>query len=96
MSVKTASIRMDDEKLARIDNIAKAMNLSRAWVINKAIEQYLDYEEWFIQQVQEGLKEVEAGNLLDHAEVTKKWEAKLEAKCCVSQITPGLADATLW
>jgi predicted transcriptional regulator len=80
MSVKTASIRMDDEKLARIDNIAKAMNRSRAWVINKAIEQYLDYEEWFIQQVQEGLKEAEAGNLLDHAEVAKKWEAKLEAK----------------
>lgn len=77
---RTASIRMDDEKLARIDSLAKAMNRSRAWVINEAVERYLDYEEWFIQQVQEGLKEAQAGNLFDHEEMVKKWEARLEAQ----------------
>jgi predicted transcriptional regulator len=80
MTAKTASIRMADEKLERIDKLARAMHRSRAWVINEAVSRYLDYEEWFIRQVEEGLKEAEGGELLDHEMVARQWEAKLEAE----------------
>ncbi len=73
-------IKLDDEKLARLDSIAKALNRSRASVINEAVERYLDYEEWFIQQVQERLTAAEAGNLCDHEQIVKQWEARLEAQ----------------
>ncbi len=47
MATRTASIRLDREKLERLDRLAAALSRSRAWVINQSIDRYLDYEEWF-------------------------------------------------
>jgi predicted transcriptional regulator len=77
---KTTTIRMDAHTLKRIDGIARAMSRSRAWVLNQAIERYLDYEEWFVSAVNEGLKEGEKGDLAEHAAVTKRWERKRAVK----------------
>ena len=50
-------------------------------MINQAVDKYLNYEEWFVKEVQDGLKEAEnPDNLTDHDEVVGKWEAKLEAQ----------------
>ena len=81
MAVKNASIRMEAEKLERVDNIAKAVNRSRAWVINQAVDRYLEYEEWFVQQVQQGLDEADQGKFATDREVKKrfsKWGVKFE------------------
>jgi predicted transcriptional regulator len=81
MAGKNASIRMDTEKLARVDSIAKAVNRSRAWVINQAVDRYLEYEEWFVQQVQQGLDEADQGQFATDQEVKKrfaKWGVKIE------------------
>ena len=81
MTGKNASIRMDAEKLARVDNIAKAVNRSRAWVINQAVDRYLEYEEWFVQQVQQGLDEADQGQFATDQQVKKrfaKWGVKIE------------------
>jgi predicted transcriptional regulator len=56
------------------------MSRSRAWVINEAIERYLDYEEWFVSAVKRGLKEFETGEVLEHQTVVKVWVSKREAK----------------
>jgi predicted transcriptional regulator len=82
MAGKNASIRMDTEKLARVDSIAKAVNRSRAWVINQAVDRYLEYEEWFVQQVQQGLDEANQGQFATDQEVKKrfaKWGVKIES-----------------
>lgn len=82
MAGKNASIRMDTEKLARVDSIAKAVNRSRAWVINQAVDRYLEYEEWFVQQVQQGLNEADQGQFATDKEVNKrfaKWGVKIES-----------------
>lgn len=81
MAGKNASIRMDAEKLARVDSIAKAVNRSRAWVINQAVDRYLEYEEWFVQQVQQGLDEADQGQFATDQQVKKrfaKWGVKIE------------------
>ncbi len=74
---------MDPTTLNRVDGIARATNRSRASVINQAVERYLDYEEWFVSEVKKGLKEVEAGELLEHEAVVKAWENKRAAKAKV-------------
>lgn len=85
MTLKTASIRMDDSKLKRLDAMAKVMNRSRTWLINQAVDKYLNYEEWFIKEVQDGLKEAQnPENLIDHDAVVRKWEARLEAEMDVT------------
>ena len=77
---KTTTIRMDPRTLKRVDGIARAMSRSRAWVINEAIERYLDYEEWFVGAVKRGLKEAETGELVEHQAVVRRWVNKREAK----------------
>jgi len=58
---KTTTTRMGARTLKRVDSIARAMSRSRAWVINEAVERYLDYEEWFVDEDVEGLKEAASG-----------------------------------
>lgn len=69
MPSQTTSIRLDSEKLARLDRLAAAIDRSRSWVMNQAIEQYLDYEEWFAQSVREGIASADRGELTPHDEV---------------------------
>lgn len=74
--MKATTIRMEDMVLERIDSMAKSINRSRSWLINQAIERFLNYEEWFIQEVEDGLNEVAKGEIATREEVIKsfaKW-----------------------
>ena len=68
MATHTASIRLDDDKLSRLDRLAAAIDRSRSWAINQAIEQYLDHEEWFTEAVREGVAAADRGELVPHHE----------------------------
>ena len=74
--MKVTTVRIDDDMLGRIDCLANTLSRSRSWMINQAIERFLDYEEWFVQEVKGGLKEIERGEIATDDEVTarfRKW-----------------------
>ena len=74
--MKVTTIRLDNDTLDRIDGLANNLSRSRSWVINQAIERFLDYEEWFVQEVKDGLDEVERGDIATDEEVIarfRKW-----------------------
>jgi predicted transcriptional regulator len=77
---KTTTVRMDERTLRRLDGVAHATSRSRAWVINQAVKRYLDYEEWFVGEVEAALAEAKAGKVVAHEAVVRKWERKLAAK----------------
>ena len=67
---------MDDHLLDRVDGIAKSLNRPRSWIINQALERFVDYEEWFELEVKAGLTEVERGDVALDTEVKSafnKW-----------------------
>ncbi len=79
--MKATTIRMDDTILDRVDSLAKSVNRSRTWVINQAVERFLSYEEWFVREVESGIREVEAGNLASRDEVGErfaKWDVNAD------------------
>tara|TARA_Y100000817_G_C16473422_1_gene374732 strand:+ start:135 stop:497 length:363 start_codon:yes stop_codon:yes gene_type:complete len=80
MPLKATSVRLDDETLARVGEMAKAMDRPRAWLMAEAIKQYVAREEWFIQEVEKGVKAADEGRLTDHTDVKTKWEAKRAAQ----------------
>jgi predicted transcriptional regulator len=80
MTLKATSVRLDDETLARIGQMADAMDRPRAWLMAEAIKQYVAREEWFIREVEKGIKAADEGRLIDHAEIRAKWEAKRAAQ----------------
>lgn len=80
MPLKATSVRLDDETLVRVGEMAKAMDRPRAWLMAEAIKQYVAREEWFIHEVQQGIKAADEGRLISHADISAKWEAKRAAQ----------------
>lgn len=80
MSLKATSVRLDEETLARVGQMAKAMDRPRAWLMAEAIKQYVAREEWFIHEVEKGVKAADDGRLIDHEDIKAKWEAKRAAQ----------------
>lgn len=80
MSLKATSVRLDDETLARIGQMADAMDRPRAWLMAEAIKQYVAREEWFLLEVEKGVRAAEEGSLIDHKDIKAKWEAKRAAQ----------------
>jgi predicted transcriptional regulator len=80
MALKATSVRLDDETLERVGQMAEAMERPRAWLMAQAIKQYVDREEWFISEVEKGIQAADEGRLIDHADVKSKWEAKRAAQ----------------
>lgn len=76
MSLKATSVRLDDQTLERIGQMAKAMDRPRAWLMAQAIKQYVEREEHFIKQVEEGIAAADAGKTVSHESLKQKWEAK--------------------
>lgn len=71
---------MDDEKIDRIDRLAGELGRSRAWVLNQAADRFLDYEEWFVRQVQEGIAEADHGDVVSHKAMMDELRRKIEKK----------------
>jgi len=80
MPLKPISVRLDEDTLERVGQIAEAMDRPRAWLMAHAIKQFVDREEWFIREVEKGIQAADQGHLIDHAQVKAKWEAKRAAQ----------------
>jgi predicted transcriptional regulator len=78
MALRTASIRVDEAMLERLDRLARTMDRSRSWVITQAIEQYLDHEEWFVQAVQAGIAAADRDELIPHEQVMQEARDKIK------------------
>jgi predicted transcriptional regulator len=68
-TTRTISFRIDAEKVAALDAIAKAMDRDRSYLLNEAVEGYLSEQQRFAAMVEEGLRASEKGELIDDEEV---------------------------
>ncbi len=71
--MKATTVRINDDMLLRIDGLANTLTRTRSWVINQAIERFVDYEEWFVKEVKDGLEEIEHGEVATDNEVTERF-----------------------
>lgn len=63
--------------LAReIDRIAERLDRPRGWVVKEALTRYVDLERRRAALTKEGLDDIDAGRVVDHAEV-EAWAATL-------------------
>lgn len=76
---KTVSFRTDSKKVAALDALAGAQDRDRSYLLNEAIDNYLDLQQYHIRLIEAGVREADAGEVVDHAEV-EKMVAKLRRK----------------
>lgn len=74
----TITVRIDDKIKDRLEKLAKATSRNKSYIVTHAIEDYLELNEWQIKEIKAAIKEADAGHLIDHDAILKKWESKLE------------------
>ena len=65
----TVTFHTSPEVKARLDVLASRTRRSKSFLTNEAVERYLAEEEDFIQDVEAGIAEADAGLLIDHEAV---------------------------
>ncbi len=68
------SITLPPAILKRLEKISAASHHSTKFIINSAIREKLDYEEWALKQIDGGLSDIKAGKVLSHEDFLKRLE----------------------
>ncbi|MEJ8571683.1 hypothetical protein [Microbaculum marinum] len=74
MSKDAVTFRMTPEKRGRLDDVATALGQDRSQAIDQAIDAYLDFHEWQIRKIREGLADADAGRFLSDGEMDRIWQ----------------------
>lgn len=79
MEKQTISFRLDSDKVSALDELAKAVDRDRTYLLNEAVAAYLDIQQWQIEHVKAAIKQADAGQFVEHKEVRRmaaKWRRR--------------------
>jgi predicted transcriptional regulator len=79
-SPRIISFRIAPEKVARLDKIAKAMDRDRSYLLNEAVESYLNEQRRFAAMVEEGREAFRRGETIDHEDVERMIDSWVQKK----------------
>lgn len=76
------SVRVSPKTRAQLDQIAANLDRSRNWVINVAINEYIELNAWQVARIRERLKQAESGEaeFIPHEQVMAEVEKLLNTK----------------
>jgi predicted transcriptional regulator len=82
LKAASLTVRVKPDTRNRLDSLARITRRSKSFVIEDALEQYLDVNEWQIKGIQDALIEADSPGAAfeDHDAVLSKWEAKIARK----------------
>jgi len=73
------TLRLDAATRKRLDRLSRVTDRSRAALAAEAVRQFLELNEWQIAAIEEGVREADRSQFIDHAKLKAKWEKKLAA-----------------
>ncbi len=77
------TIRLESRVKAKLDKLAKSSKRSKSFLAAEAIAAYVEAESWQLSEIESGLKELNDGRGVDHADVKdwlQSWGKKRERK----------------
>ncbi len=69
MSKENITFRLDNEKRVMLDTIAAGLDRDRTYVLNEAVDLYLEVYQWQIAEIEAGVAEADAGDYATDEEV---------------------------
>ena len=76
-AMATITLRISDDTNAALDALAAATERSKSYVALRAIDQYIELNTWQLDAIRSGIADADAGRLIEHEEVKRRWQAKL-------------------
>jgi len=77
----TMTIRLDPELKSRLDKLASATHRSKSFLASEAVREYIELNEWQIQELKDAIKEADDGDFASDKEVEtifNKWDANAD------------------
>ena len=71
MARETMTFRIQPQTRKALDGIAATLDRDRTYVVNQALEAYIDVHQWQIDHIRQGLREANAGQFATEAEVNR-------------------------
>jgi predicted transcriptional regulator len=65
----TISFRIEEAKRDELDEVAKFLDHDRTYVLNEAVDLYLENRRWQLDRLHFGTEAADAGRIRPHAEV---------------------------
>lgn len=72
----TMTIRLDDDLKEQLDRLAAVTQRSKSFLAAEAIREFIELNEWQVQEIQQAIKEADAGEFASESEVKQtsaKW-----------------------
>jgi predicted transcriptional regulator len=79
MDKQTISFRLKSDKVTALDELAGSMDRDRSYLLNEAVQAYLDLQKWQLDEIRAGLADADAGRVVDHAKIrtlAAKWRRR--------------------
>lgn len=73
-------VQLSPELQAKLDRIASQQGRDPQSLVCEAVERLVGYDEWFLEEVEKGLAQIERGELIEHEEVGNRLEKLLIEK----------------
>ncbi len=70
-SLENVDIPLNPDLQAKLRRLAEQQGRASAALIVEAVERMVNYDEWFLREVDKGLAAADRGQLVDHADVRK-------------------------
>ncbi len=77
---KTISFRMRPDAVETLDELAESLDRDRSYLLNEAVEQYLELNEYHTELIAKGLRAAKEGKFISHANVKKMIKRMSRAK----------------
>jgi len=79
MEKRTISFRLASEKVSALDALGDSLDRDRTYLLNEAVQAYLDTQRWQLEEIRAGIAEADAGKLIDHSKVkdmASRWRRR--------------------
>jgi len=73
-------VKLTPELQAKLDEVAAQQGRDAQSLVQEAVQRMLDYDQWFLREVEKGLAQIERGEVLGHDEVGTRLEKLLSEK----------------
>jgi predicted transcriptional regulator len=77
MGQTTLSFRTEEEKRDELDKIAKQLDRDRSWVLNDAIDRYLQLQRWHLERIEKGIQDVQEGRTYSTAQLRTRFARRI-------------------
>lgn len=64
-------MRVEDNTRSALDALADALDRDRSYLVNEALDAYLETHRWQVEHIKQGLREADAGQFVDERQVRK-------------------------